>query len=209
MYTPPRHAAPSRAAMLDLIDAQPFGLLVSTSGSLASADHLPFVLDRERECLLAHVARANPLAARLHNGMPMLAVFQGPAHYISPAWMASKAEHGRVVPTWNYQAVQVRGALRLVQEPAALTALLDRLTAAQEHPLHGAGHWRSSDAPPGYMALMQQHILAFELPLTELQGRWKLTQGNTPADRESILQGLRALATPAALAMVAALESLV
>ena len=208
MYTPPRHAAPGRAAMLDLIDAFPFGLLVSSSEAGPVADHLPFVLDRERDCLLGHVARANPLAAQMRDGLPLLAVFQGPAHYISPEWSVSKAEHGRVVPTWNYQAVHVRGALRLVDEAQPLLALLERLTAAQERPLHGDAHWRASDAPADYIERMCKHIVGFELPLTELQGRWKLSQGDTPADRQGTLNGLNALATPAALAMAASIQSL-
>lgn len=204
MYLPSYHAAPSLEAMLALVEAHPLGTLISTTEEGLVADHLPFVLERASDAhgrLLAHVARANPVWRSWASGAPVLVVFQGPSHYLSPSWYPSKQATGKVVPTWNYQAVHMRGRLRLIEEPQALLAMLERLTGQSEKPLHGDAHWRVADAPTDFIEQLSRAIVGFEIEISSIQGRWKLAQDETPADRAGAMNGLGALGTPAALAM--------
>ena len=204
MYVPAHHAPPSLEAMLALVDAHPLGTLVSMDSEGPVADHLPFVLDRQapgQGRLLAHVARANPVWRHWHGGAPVLVVFQGPSHYVSPSWYPSKQVAGKVVPTWNYQAVHIRGVPRIVEDADTQHAMLEHLTRHAERPLHGDAHWRVADAPAGFIDKLRRATVAFQIEITSVQGRWKLAQDEAPADRAGAVDGLGALGTPAALAM--------
>ena len=192
MYVPARHAQSDLSALHGLIAAQPFGLLVTQGESGPQADHLPFVLDPNRGTqgvLRAHVARANPVWRTLAAGAPCLVVFQAEHAYISPNWYASKAEHEKVVPTWNYRAVHASGRPRVLSEPADLLALLNALTNQQEKA--EAKPWQVADAPSTYIEQMMRAIVGFEIEIGELRGRWKLSQSDSPADRAGVVAGLR------------------
>ena len=120
----------------DFIARHPLGLLVTQSrtGGI-DANSVPFFLDvadATPGVLRAHVARANPVWASARDDVDALVVFQGPQGYVSPAWYPSKAEHGKVVPTWNYVMVQARGRLRAVDDKAWLRAFVTRLTDHHE-----------------------------------------------------------------------------
>ncbi len=206
MYQPAYYAPPGRGAMLDLIEATRLATMVTVVDGEALIDHLPFVLDRANQKLEAHVARVNPVWRHLQAGAAVVVVFQGPAHYLSPAWYPSKAEHGKVVPTWNYLTAHARGKARIV-EGDALLPMLERLIAANEQPLHGEAHWRAADAPASYIAPMLKAIVGFEIEITNLQGRWKLAQDEALQDRHGAAAGLRKLASPAARAMSELIES--
>lgn len=210
MYQPSYHAPPSTQAMLDLVSQTRLAMLISVVDGDAVIDHLPFVLDRGRGefgTLEAHVARANPVWSHLQAGAPVTVVFQGPVHYLSPAWYPGKAEHGAVVPTWNYVAVHARGRVRLVQGADALMPMLERLVAANERPLHGDDHWRAADAPSSYLNPMLKAIIGFEIEIASLQGRWKLAQDEALPDRHGAVAGLRATGCPQALAMSELMQS--
>jgi transcriptional regulator len=192
VYVPARHAQTDPAALQGLVSAFPFGLLVTQGADGPVGDHLPFVLDHHRGThgvLRGHVARANPVWRTLEAGAPCLVVFQGEQAYMSPGWCASKAEHGKVVPTWNYRAVHASGRPRLVSDPAEVLSLLRALTDQQE--AAEATPWAVDDAPPSYIDAMACAIVAFEIEITHLQGRWKLSQSDTPADRAGMVAGLR------------------
>lgn len=204
MYQPKKHAPPSREAMLALIDAHPLGVLITHDGAGAVADHLPFLLRRDdagRARLEAHVARANPVWQHLARAPQVLVVFQGPSHYLSPNWYPSKKHDGKVVPTWNYQAVHVRGRVRVIDDDTLRQAMLERLTEANERPMHGDASWRVSDAPADYIEKLSRAIVCFDIEIDDLQGRWKLAQDEAPEDRRGAIAGLAALGTPAALAV--------
>ena len=192
MYVPARHAQPDPAALHGLMAAFPFAVLVTQGPDGPVADHLPFALDRDRGphgVLRGHVARANPVWRTLEAGAPCLVVFQGEQAYMSAGWYASKAEHGKVVPTWNYRAVHASGRPRLVSDPAEVLNLLRALTDQQE--AAEATPWAVDDAPASYIDAMARAIVAFEIEITDLQGRWKLSQSDTPADRAGVIAGLR------------------
>jgi transcriptional regulator len=193
MYQP-AHFAESRPEVLQaLVRAHPFGLLVTQDGDGAlTANGIPFVLDADPAggpgILRAHVARANPMWKAAGGERESLVVFQGPQAYVSPAWYASKAEHGKVVPTWNYVMVQARGRLRAIEDPAWLHAFVSRLSDRHEQPRPAP--WAVSDAPADYVASMLKAVVGLELVLTSLVGKWKVTQNRSAADREGVVRGL-------------------
>ncbi len=206
MYIRPDHQLPALHDQQALIDAHPLGTWVVPTPQGLQANHIPFVLDRSRgPCgtLMGHVARANGVWRALPTELASLVVFHGPQHYITPAWYPSKAEHGRVVPTWNYLAVHAHGVARTVQEPGALLALLHRLTDAQEAPR--AAPWRVDDAPPDYIERLMRAIVGIEIPIDRLEGKRKASQDEDSPDQRGTVQGLRAIGSEAALAMARAM----
>ena len=193
MYLP-AHFAESRPEVLrDLVRERPLGLLVTRNGDDGiDANDIPFVLDGDGDArpgvLRAHVARANPLWRTARTDVESLVVFQGPQGYVSPAWYPSKAEHGKVVPTWNYIVVQARGMLRPIDDREWVRAFVERLTTRHE----GARPvpWAVSDAPAEYIETMLGAIVGIELVLTSLVGKWKMSQNRPMADREGVAAGI-------------------
>ncbi|MGD9833351.1 MAG: FMN-binding negative transcriptional regulator [Piscinibacter sp.] len=190
MYLPTHFEESRTEVMHTLLRAHPLGLLVTLSGGELQANSIPFMLDAQRGphgTLVAHVARANPLwrEAAL---TPVLAVFQGPQAYISPSGYAAKAEHGKVVPTWNYVMVQARGRLRAIEDARELHALVSRLT--NTHEAGRAAPWAVSDAPDDYIEKMLGAIVGIEIPIESLTGKWKVSQNRSAADRDGVARML-------------------
>ncbi len=190
MYLP-QHFEETRTEVLHaLLRTHPLGLLITLSGGEPQANSIPFLLDAQRGphgTLVAHVARANPLwrEAAL---TPVLVVFQGPQAYVSPSGYASKAEHGKVVPTWNYVMVQARGRLRAIEDPRELHALVSRLTDTHER--QRAAPWAVSDAPADYIEKTLGAIVGIEIPIDSIAGKWKVSQNRSAADREGVARML-------------------
>ncbi len=193
MYQP-AHFSESRPEVLQaLVRSHPFGILVTQDGDgELSANGVPFVLDTDPAggpgILRAHVARANPLWQAARADRDALVVFQGPQAYVSPSWYPAKAEHGKVVPTWNYVMVQARGRLRAIEDPAWLHAFVTRLTERHEQPR--AEPWAVSDAPADYVASMLKAIVGLEMVVAALSGKWKVTQNRSAADRDGVAGAL-------------------
>lgn len=203
MYLP-RHFEETRPAVLHaLLRQHPLGLLITTDAQGAPvANPIPFLMEPDRGplgTLVGHVARANPVWQRPAGTGPAapeaLVVFQGPEGYISPNGYASKREHGKVVPTWNYAVVQARGPLVVLDEAAATHALVSLLTA--RHEASQARPWAVTDAPADYIATMLQAIVCIEIPLTALVGKYKLSQNRSAPDRTGLVAALQAGASPA------------
>jgi transcriptional regulator len=203
MYLP-SHFEETRAEVLHAaLRAHPLGLLITQGqGGDLAANPIPFILDVEADgsrVLRGHVARANPLWRAARGDVDSLVVFQGPQAYVSPGWYTSKAEHGKVVPTWNYVMVQARGPLRVRDDAAWLHAFVTRLT--ERHEAARATPWAVSDAPADYIATMLRAIVGIEIPVTALTGKWKLSQNRSAADREGVARGLAEAGTADGLAM--------
>jgi transcriptional regulator len=139
--------------------------------------------------LEGHVARANALWQQA--GQDFLVVFQGPQTYVSPAWYASKKEHGKVVPTWNYAVVHAKGTLIAHDDPAWLQGFLNRLT--QGHETRVASDWKMSDAPDDYIQQLKQAIVGIEIPVTSIIGKWKVSQNRPLPDRVGVKAALERL----------------
>jgi transcriptional regulator len=136
MYQPVHFIESDPATLHALIRAHPLGLLISADADDLQANPIPFLLDVETEdkgTLHAHVARANPQWQHLKDGARALVVFQGSDAYVTPSWYQSKKEHGKVVPTWNYAMVQVRGTVKVIDDANWLHSQITALTNAHEH----------------------------------------------------------------------------
>ena len=191
MYLPSHFEETRVDVMHTLMRAQPLALLVTLSDAGLQANPLPFLIDPEPApfgTLRGHVARANPLWRDSRLDVDSLVVFQGPQAYVSPSFYPSKAEHGKVVPTWNYVTVQARGRLRAIDEAAWVHALVQRLT--DTHEAAGAAPWAVRDAPDDYIATMLRAIVGVEIVLTGLVGKWKVSQNRGTADRQGVARGL-------------------
>ena len=146
--------------------------------------------------VLAHLARANPHWRQITDGSPGLLVATGPQAYVSPSWYAAKAEHGRVVPTWNYTTVHLTGRVRVHDDVEWLRAMVSALTA--EHESHRDRPWEVTDAPGPYVDGQLRGIVGIELTVERVEAKAKLSQNRSDADRAGVVTGLRAEGTPAA-----------
>ncbi len=155
------------------------------------ASHLPLLLETgegEYGTLYGHFAKANPQWRALADGAEALVVFNGPDAYVSPAWYAAKAEHGKVVPTWNYIAVHAYGQAEVFDDAERLLQLVGRLS--DQHEAGRPQPWALSDAPRDYIDAMLRAIVGFALPIRRLEGKWKLGQNRSQADQAGVREGL-------------------
>jgi transcriptional regulator len=139
--------------------------------------------------LRAHLARANPQWQALAEGAECLVVFQGPQAYVTPSWYATKRETGKVVPTWNYATVHAWGRPSVFEDPAWLHRQVTALTESRETPR--AAPWAVADAPEAFVASQLKGIVGLEIPISRLEGKWKVSQNRPEADRAGVVEGLR------------------
>ncbi len=207
MYVP-THFAETRVEVLhDLVRAHPLGALVVLAPDGLDANHIPFEIDREPApfgTLRGHVARANPVWRHFSPQVDALAVFQGPHAYVSPAWYASKREHGKVVPTWNYAVVHVHGPLRVIDDRGWLRQFVERLTNRYE--ANRSDPWKVGDAPREFIDTMVGAIVGIEIPIARMTGKWKVSQNRADKDRVGVAHGLTQEPGEAAAAMVRLLQ---
>jgi transcriptional regulator len=190
MYQP-QHFKEDRLEVLHaLIKAYPFALLISSGAHGLEANGVPFILDAGAApfgVLRCHVARANSQWKNL-DGQNVLVVFQGPQTYISPTLYETKRETGKVVPTWNYVMVQVKGVASVHEDHAWLSPQIRALT--QTHEAGRSAPWAVDDAPARYIESQMNGIVGIEIPITSLEGKWKMSQNRPEADRQGVADGL-------------------
>lgn len=190
MYRPPAFAVTDRQQMFEMIRACGLATFVTATADGPMVTPVPLFLDEtegELGTLYGHVARANPHWRAPVIG-PATALFMGPDAYISPSWYASKAEHGKVVPTWNYQAVEARGPVEFVEEPKGLRRIVERLTDLHEARQPRA--WHVDDAPAAFIDMQLRAIVGIRLPIVALEGKSKMSQNRNEADRRGVREGL-------------------
>ncbi|MDQ2890709.1 MAG: FMN-binding negative transcriptional regulator [Gemmatimonadota bacterium] len=191
MYVPRSNAEDRLEVLHDYIRGNPLATLVTVTASGMIASHLPLVLDPTAGpygALQGHLARANPQHAATLLKPDALAIFSGPDAYITPSWYPAKAEHGKVVPTWNYVAVHAYGPIRFIDDlkflRAHLESLVTRHESTRDHP------WSVSDAPPEYIGQLERAIIGFEIPIARIEGKWKMSQNRSAADIDGVVVGL-------------------
>ncbi len=190
---------PSGFAIKDLHELQQqiidtrLALVVTHGEQGLQASHLPLLFNPEQGpngTLYGHFARGNPQWKELQNGAEALVIFAGADAYVSPGFYPSKAEHGKVVPTWNYVAVHAYGTADVFAEADRLlnlvSALTDRHEASRQQP------WKVTDAPADYIDGMLNAIVGFALPIQRLEGKRKLSQNRSAADIAGVREGLAA-----------------
>jgi transcriptional regulator len=190
MYRPDHFRVDDIAQMHALMRARPLAALVSAGGAGLYATHLPTVLKGEGEfgAIECHLARANPHWKDLAEGGEALMIFQGAEAYVTPNWYASKAETGKVVPTWNYAAVHAYGRPQVMQDKDWLLRHVGELATQQE-----AGEpkpWAVTDAPDSFIDVMLRGIVGFRFDIARLEGKWKMSQNREMRDRVTTADGL-------------------
>jgi transcriptional regulator len=186
LYLPELFAERDPAALHAFLDDNAFATLISPDPIDPHITHVPLLLERGRGAsgaLLGHMARANPHWRRLEAQPDVLAVFHGPHAYVSPSWYAAHPS----VPTWNYAVVHVHGNARLMHESRDLEALVRRLVERHEGPRPQP--WRM-ELPADYQAGMLQGIVGFEIEITAITGKFKLSQNRPAVDRERVAAAL-------------------
>jgi transcriptional regulator len=210
LYQPPAFREERPEILRGLIRAARLAMLVSNGpDGVPDITHLPLLLveeDGAAPCIIGHVARGNPHWKRLAEVGRAVAVFPGVEAYVSPNWYASKAEHGKVVPTWNYEAVHAAGPVEIVEDSGRLHDFVSRLTAAKE--AAQPRPWAVDDAPAPFVAGQLRGIVGISMRIESLVGKRKLSQNRSWADRDGAIAGLGSNGDPqdrdAAAAMDAA-----
>jgi transcriptional regulator len=187
MYVPPANQVTDEAELRAMVEAaQTAWLITADDDGVPAATLLPIIW--RDSTVIAHLAIANDHWRRIRPDMPCLVVSTGPDAYISPSWYAAKAEHGRVVPTWNYTAVQLTGTVRVHQDADWLRRAVTDLTE-----LHEGGRdrpWAVTDAPDQFVTAQLRGIVGVEVTVTAVKGKAKLSQNRSIADREGAIRGL-------------------
>ncbi|CAI2800192.1 MULTISPECIES: FMN-binding negative transcriptional regulator [Pseudomonas] len=193
MYTPRAFALDDLPELHQLIQHTRLAQLVTVGEQGLQASHLPLLLNPDEGAngtLYGHLARANPQWRDLQNGSEALVIFAGAEAYISPAFYPAKAEHGKVVPTWNYLAVHAYGKAEVFTDAERLLNVVSALT--DRHEGNRSQPWKVSDAPADYIESMLNAIVGFALPIERLIGKRKLSQNRSPADIAGVREGLAA-----------------
>ena len=196
MYVPP-HAREDRLEVLrEAVERIGFGTLATVSAARPVLTHLPmmFAPGEALGTIVGHISRANP---QWHDagGTQAVAAFVGPSFYVSPNSYATKAESGKVVPTWNYIAVEARGTIEFYDDRERLLALVETLT--NRHEARQPRPWSVADAPADYIEGQLRGIVGFELRIAELAGAWKLSRNKNAADRAGVADAMEGCLEPA------------
>ena len=186
VYLPSHFTETREDVLLDHIDQHDFALLVTSGGGLI-ASQVPFLTEHRHEklYLLGHLARPNPQAAEL-DGVEVMVIFPGPHAYISPGWYAA----GPAVPTWNYATVHAYGEARVIADRDWLASLLRRLS--DRHESRETTPWQMQDLPEAFLSGMLGGIVGFEIAVSRLEGKFKLSQNRPAIDRPRIIAALEA-----------------
>ncbi|KRA07701.1 FMN-binding negative transcriptional regulator [Pseudomonas sp. Root569] len=191
MYTPRAFALDDLPEIHQLIQHTRLAQLVTFGEQGLQASHLPLLLNPDEGphgTLYGHLAKANPQCKDLQDGSEALVIFAGVDAYISPSFYPAKAEHGKVVPTWNYIAVHAYGKPEAFTDAERLLAVVTALT--DRHEGKRAQPWKVSDAPANYIDSMLKAIVGFALPIERVVGKRKLGQNRSQADMNGIREGL-------------------
>lgn len=191
MYVPPHFAEQDKAQLHQAIRDTRLATLVTLGSGGLEASHVPILLDEGEGpwgVIRGHLARANPQWRRAATETQALAMFLGPDAYVTPSWYATKRETGKVVPTWNYLAIHAYGRIEFFEDAERLRDIVTSLT--RRHEGKRAAPWAVSDAPEDYIRAQLRGIVGFRLPIERLEGKWKLSQNRTEADRQGVIEGL-------------------
>jgi transcriptional regulator len=191
MYEPAHFRIEDREELFAVIRSHALGMLISSGKAGLMANPIPFVLAKDgngADVLRCHLARPNPQWRALADGADALVVFQATDHYVTPSWYETKRETGKVVPTWNYVHVQVRGKATIHDEAGFIGRQIAALT--EQHEAARAEPWAVSDAPEPFIAAQMRGIVGIEIAIEAISGKFKLSQNRNAADYQGVQAGL-------------------
>ncbi len=177
--------------MKAMMKAYPLATLVTTGQHGVEVNHIPLILKEVaagEQVLWGHIAKANPLWQELDDSASVLVIFHGPNGYVSPNYYPTKQEHGKVVPTWNYVAVHVRGQLDFIHEDRWKLEMLNNLT--EQHESQQKNPWAVKDAPKEFTQSLLGAIVGVEIKVTSMEGKWKAGQNQPNKNRQGTIDGL-------------------
>lgn len=209
MYIPKQFAENDPTILQAAIKSLQFATIITLNDTSLSASHIPMLIDDtagKLGTLEGHIARANPQGSSYTRTVPALAIFTGPNAYISPSWYATKKEHGKAVPTWNYIAVHASGPLEIVEDRNWLLDHVNRLTNRNEQ--RREQPWKVSDAPEQYIDNLIGSIVGLRMPIEKIEGSWKMIQHHVEGNREGVIKGLTESGTPKDLAVAQIMQEL-
>lgn len=190
MYVPSHFAVADEEALIQRLTRRFAGILVSVDGAgQPVATHMPLLWDAGTRTARGHIARANP-QWKLGAGRGLI-VLAGPEAYVSPSFYPSKVEHGKTVPTWNYEAVHLSGAVEWFDDAARLETVVRQLSEAHEG--DRPAPWRIEDAPPAYIQAMLRGIVGVEMRVEAIEAKRKLSQNKDARDFDGVIAGLEAV----------------
>ena len=190
MHCPKAFEESTPETLLALIRQYPLATVISHADTGLEVNLLPMLVQQRdgQSYLLGHMAKNNAQLQALAHSKEVVWVFQGPNAYVSPAWYPSKQAHGKVVPTWNYIMIEVRGKVRLFEDADALLHVVTALT--QEHERGSEQPWQVSDAPSAYVAGQLRGIVGIEVAIESMRGKFKLSQNRSEADQAGVVAGI-------------------
>jgi len=188
MYLPSDFVQTDAEHIAALVAAAPLANLVSHTGGMLRVDHIPLMMTKTK--LVGHIALANDLHRVLPEGADVLAVFQGADAYISPNTYPSKAQTHEVVPTWNYEVVHIHGQIMFHHGRKPKMGPVGMLTKKMETQTNGPDAWRMSDAPPAFLDAKLDAIVGFEILISKVMAKSKLSQNKSVSDRIGAADGL-------------------
>jgi len=204
MYVPKHNLITDTALLHSLMQGFSFATLVTVHDGRPFATHLPFLVHPavgDLGCLVAHVAKANPQWEDFAQGNEVLVIFQGHHTYISPSWYEASPS----VPTWNYATVHAYGTPHVLTDDSRVRETLRELVNKHEEGF--AIPW-TMDLPDDYLRKMMRGIVAFEIPISRLEGKFKLSQNRSDADQDRVIAALGESNNPDALGVRAMMEAL-
>jgi transcriptional regulator len=194
MYLPSHFENADAGELFETIAAFPFGALVIDGPQGLDANHIPFVVDPQKEGgarLIAHVARANPLWREARQGQDVLVIFTAGDAYVSPNWYPTKHETHKLVPTWNYRVVHVHGRLHIRDDERFVRGVVAQLTKFHEARTGSPRPWKMTDSPPEFIDQMLTNIVGLEVEIVRIVGKWKLSQNREARDLDGAANELR------------------
>jgi transcriptional regulator len=190
MYVPRPNVMSGEAEMRALVAAVSAAELITTGPDGYPLATLLPIIWRADDTVIAHMARANPHWKAIAGDSPVLLVCDGPDAYISPSWYPAKAEHGRVVPTWNYTSVHLTGRVTVHDDPAGVRDAVTELVG--QHERSRGQPWHVTDAPAEYIDGQLRAIVGLSIRVERVEGKAKLSQNRSEADQRGVIDGLRA-----------------
>lgn len=180
MYLPKHFEITDPNLLFDLMRQFSFATLVSVHQGVPFATHMPFVVNQEKNLLVSHIARANPQWTSFKDNQEVLVIFQGDHSFISPTWYDKHPS----VPTWNYMTVHAYGKPTIVEDSEQVKNLLHELVLQYEKT------WNMLELPETYLQGMIKGIVAFEIEISRLEGKFKLSQNRSEQDKQKVIEAL-------------------
>jgi transcriptional regulator len=190
MYIPSSFSENDPQILTGLIQQYPLGLLITSGSSGLLASPIPFLyrVKEGKSMLVAHLAKANPHWKDLVGLKECLIVFQGAENYVTPDWYPSKQTTHKVVPTWNYEMVQVKGIPTVIESSDWLRSQVGDMTGSMEQKRKMP--WKVTDAPADFIESQLKAIVGLEIEITKIKGKWKMSQNRPIEDAQGVAQGL-------------------